>query len=141
MKKITLSLALFSLMLFSCSNSDDEANITDNQIIGKWFYVSEFYGEEERTSPENCFNQQYYEFFSNGIISMKMYREPCQESDDYNGNYVIVGNTLELTDLQGSDDLNYSFDIVSLSETILIIEEEFIDDNENFIYRLELRKE
>ncbi|WP_037319435.1 lipocalin family protein [Salegentibacter sp. Hel_I_6] len=142
MKKITCFFTLFILLFTSCSTSDDD-NIeeSENEILGKWFYVAESYDEQQITHPENCFTQQYYEFFSNGSVSVKLYSEPCEDGENYTGDYAISGNTLEITGLQGSDDLNYSFSIVTLNNTTLIIEDEVSIDGVNETYRLELNKE
>jgi len=139
MKKVSLFI-LISFFAFSCSKENDNEEPEQNELLGKWFYVSEKYDEEEIVSTD-CDTQQYFEFFSNGSISIKFVdTRPCDFSILI-GDYNVSGSTLEITGLQGSDDLNYSFDIVNFSNSSLILEDEIMDEGEISTYRLQLVKE
>ncbi len=138
----TSILAAIALILFSScsSNSDDSEQTQTSEIIGKWFYVNESYDSEGVIYPDGCFDLQYFQFFSNGIVSIKNYDEPCGAGDSYfiEGAYYLEGNRLELTGLTPSDDGNYFFDVTTLNETTLILEAS-TELTEN--YKLELKKE
>ena len=138
--RLKVSPLLFAFLILACSKSE-EPEETQKDILGKWFYVSETYDGVKVTYPENCFTEQYYEFFSNGSLTLQLYTSACEDPENYIGNFTVNSGTLEVTGLQGSDDLNYSFNIVKLTSTTLIIEDQVMDDGEEVKYRLELDKE
>ena len=130
-------LIVFTLLsLISCSTEEnDSVGNENNEVVGKWFYVSEKFDGEEILSSA-CDFQQYYEFYSDGTIKIKFLDQPPCDFTILNGNYNIVDDRLELTKLEGSDEINYSMRISEKTSSRMVLELE--DDGE--FYSLELKK-
>ena len=133
-KKIYL-IVLSVVCLISCSTTDEGVGSVKNDVIGKWFFVSEKFDGEEMLSSE-CDFDQFYEFYSEGAIKIKFLDQPPCDFSIINGNYNIVDDRLELTKLEGSDEINYSMRISEITSSRMVLE---LEDDEEF-YTLELKK-
>lgn len=135
-------------MLSSCSK-DDEGNVEENEILGKWFYVSTTVNGEKEVFNTECEKGSYVEFFSDGVMVWKEIdnEDPC-EYDQSSIDYKLAGDVLEIVaddpDPWEEGEVEHtSWDIITLTDKTLIIADEYFDeyDQETTTMKLELRRE
>lgn len=121
MKKNLFVLVFLSLIISSCSSSDDD-NSNDSRLIGKWDYYQEtniINGDEDiRVVPHACSSiKDNVEFFSNGNYNESSYLNNCQldSNNSGNGSWTLNGNNLSIN-IWGDI---YTYQVVTLNNDIL----------------------
>lgn len=127
---------------FVSCNKDDDGD-SNASIVGKW----EFYKTSEYLNGEVVYEEMwsdislcpskkdYVKFESNGDFMQVNHDEDC-EAETEMGTYTFSGNTLEID--SGFDIM--SLDIVSITGSKLIVEEQEVYEGITYKYRTELRK-
>ncbi len=121
MKKNLFVLVFLSLIISSCSSSDDD-NSNDSRLIGKWDYYQEtniINGDEDiRVVTHACSSiKDNVEFFSNGNYNESSYLNNCQldSNNSGNGSWTLNGNNLSIN-IWGDI---YTYQVVTLNNDIL----------------------
>lgn len=147
MKTKLLLLLTFVSVFYSCSNSDDENNSIDsNRLIGKWSLISEKETANgtivfEADWNHNCSTtNDYVEFYNNGEFDWIEYQSDCNintSSSNIDATWTLSGNTINF----GNDTELGSATIESLTETTLIVKDEFSEGGVNYVYYTTLQKQ
>jgi len=147
MKTKLLLLFTFASIFYSCSNSDDDNNSIDsNRLIGKWSLVSEKETANGSTVFEADWNHNcsttndYVEFYNNGEFDWIEYQSDCNintSSSNIDATWTLSGNTINF----GNDPELESATIESLTETTLIVKDEFSEGGVNYVYYTTLQKQ
>ena len=87
------SLIFASLSLTGCGDDDNNQDVIESSIIGKWHLVSVM-PQEMAVDYDECEFQGYVEFESDGTYSD---HRPCGVSDIGGGKWKLSGNNLEIT--------------------------------------------
>ncbi|WP_289044580.1 lipocalin family protein [uncultured Olleya sp.] len=105
MKKLTLVFSLFSLILFSCGNDDDNGDsITQDPFIATWQYYK-YFEDGTEIVLEDCETQSTFQVFENGDFMSTFYEldtnDDCQIEGTTNGTWENVGNGFYSTTFDG----------------------------------------
>lgn len=123
--KNTFLFLLVILSLFSCSSDDSTNSFSENNLIGKWYLSgNSIDGGAFQPYIHNCeTNRDFQEFFSNQELTLNKYSEACILGNPEVSNWELIGNKLIVSNTNFDPMIyNYKYEIISLTDTELIIE-------------------
>lgn len=123
--KNTFLFLLVILSLFSCSSDDSTNSFSENNLIGKWYLSgNSIDGGAFQPYIHNCeTNRDYQEFLSNRELTFNKYSEECILGNPEVSNWELIGNKLIVSNTNFDPMIyNYKYEIISLTDTELIIE-------------------
>ena len=140
MKRIFFLVLLMNFSVFiSCNNDDDNGNESVS-IVGKWKIID---FQENGYTLDACEMMEQREYKTdNTIIKTYFYGNNCQNSGTSNWTYSISDNKLFTKEPNGglnpNKDYIINYNIISLTNTKLIIEGYFVDEGVNGVTPTEI---
>ena len=116
-------LFFFIVIIISLLSCNKDENVVAPSIVGKWNFEKQIYTENTTIYPEENYpneagcNKNYIELTSSNTFKEIDYYSNCTYMA-YNGNWTKSGNTISII---YSDTTTDSYEIVSVSETTLVI--------------------
>ena len=147
--KSILSVIILFLLLACGDDDDNSSTISESKILGKWVIVKLDF-EDNYLYPECAINNNTYEFKNyENLIYITYGGSSCEQSLTRNMKYTLEeNNTLVRTIPNGGgpdseNDYVIKYNIKSLTEDELILEEYYVDEgfNDASIISQELRRD
>lgn len=130
MKRIFLSLAVFS-MIVSCSSNDDESQTNKASIIGKWYIAKaeQYTSGDKKTvtyNPSECEKKSTHEFKEKNMTSTTFAPENnnCVKTDVVTRNYTYDPMSKKFW---YEDDKDFPYIIPQLTQTDMVLEDHLDD--------------
>ena len=123
--KNTYLFLLFSLFLFSCSADDSANRFSEKELFGKWFLSGgSINGGAFQPYIHNCeTNREFQEFLSNKELTLNKFNEACILNNPEVSNWELIGTKLIISNTNFDPiNYNYTYEIIKLTDTELIIE-------------------
>lgn len=93
MKKLIV-FALLAIVSFGCSSSDDSVSVTEEKLVGKWYYsTTKVAGQTFPYDDHEDCGKDYVEFKADGtLFDVDVW--DCEVYDDLVGTWTIDGNKI-----------------------------------------------